>query len=105
MKVFMKLSVVAAVTAALVVGVFGAAGSMASSTKASSFTLGIVADTGGLNDHGFNHLAYEGSIEAVNKLGIKKQVLQARQARTTSRSSRRRQRMATSSSSRSASTS
>ena len=50
---------------------------MASSTKASSFTLGIVADTGGLNDHGFNHLAYEGLIEAVNKLGIKKQVLQA----------------------------
>lgn len=77
MKVFIRLSVVAAVAAALVVGVFGAAGSMASSTKASSFTLGIVADTGGLNDHGFNHLAYEGSIEAVNKLGIKKQVLQA----------------------------
>jgi basic membrane protein A len=59
--------------------VLGAATSSARVThsKASSFTLGIVADTGGLNDHGFNHLAYEGSIEAVNKLGVKKQVLQA----------------------------
>lgn len=77
MKVFMRLSAVAVVAAALVVGVFGAAGSMASSTKASSFTLGVVADTGGLNDHGFNHLAYEGMLEAEHTLGVKGQVLQA----------------------------
>jgi basic membrane protein A len=42
--------------------------------------LGIVADTGGLNDHGFNHLAYEGQLEAVKALGIKKQTLQAQSA-------------------------
>jgi len=76
-KVLLKLSGVAAIVAALAVGVFGVAGSSAASTKASSFTLGIVADTGGLNDHGFNHLAYEGQLEAKKKLGIKIQTLQA----------------------------
>jgi basic membrane protein A len=64
---------------ALAVAALGAASSSARTprTAASKFTLGIVADTGGLNDHGFNHLAYEGSLEAVKALGIKKQVLQA----------------------------
>jgi basic membrane protein A len=82
-KVFVRLSAVVALAVALAVAVFGAAGSSAKVShraphvKASQFTLGIVADTGGLNDHGFNHLAYEGSLEAVSKLGIKKQVLQA----------------------------
>jgi basic membrane protein A len=76
-KVFVRLSAVAAIAAALAVGVFGAAGSSAAGTKASSFTLGIVADTGGLNDHGFNHLAYEGALEAKAKLGVKIQVTQA----------------------------
>jgi basic membrane protein A and related proteins len=76
-KVSFKLSGAVAVVAALSVMVATTAGSSAASTKASSFTLGIVADTGGLNDHGFNHLAYEGSIEAHKKLGVKTQVLQA----------------------------
>lgn len=77
MKGFVRSFAVAAAVVALAVAALGAGGSSAASTKASSFTLGIVADTGGLNDHGFNHLAYEGSLEAVAKLGIKKQVLQA----------------------------
>ena len=76
MKVSSKLSGLVAVVAACSVAV-GTVSSAAASTKASSFTLGIVADTGGLNDHGFNHLAYEGSIEAHKKLGVKTQVLQA----------------------------
>jgi basic membrane protein A and related proteins len=75
-KVF-KLTGIVAIVAALSVALVGTASSSAASTKASSFTLGIVADTGGLNDHGFNHLAYEGSIEAHKKLGVKTQVLQA----------------------------
>jgi basic membrane protein A len=78
-KVFVRLSAVAVIAAALVVAVFGAASSSAriTRTKASSFTLGVVADTGGLNDHGFNHLAYEGMLEAEHTLGVKGQVLQA----------------------------
>lgn len=77
MKVFVRSSAAVAIVVALAVAVFGAAGSSAASTKASQFTLGIVADTGGLNDHGFNHLAYEGSIEAHKMLGVKTQVTQA----------------------------
>jgi len=76
-KVLIRLSGVAAAIAALAVGVFGIAGSSAATTKASSFTLGVVADTGGLNDHGFNHLAYEGMLESEKKLGVKGQVLAA----------------------------
>ena len=77
MKVFVRSVAAVALVVALAVAVFGAAGSSAASTKASSFTLGIVADTGGLNDHGFNHLAYEGMLEAHKSLGVKDQVLQA----------------------------
>jgi basic membrane protein A len=78
-KVFVRSFAAVALVVALAVAVIGTASSSARTprTAASSFTLGIVADTGGLNDHGFNHLAYEGSIEAVSKLGVKKQVLQA----------------------------
>jgi basic membrane protein A len=76
-KVFVRSIAAVALVVALAVAVFGAAGSSAASTKASSFTLGIVADTGGLNDHGFNHLAYEGMLEAHKSLGVKDQVLQA----------------------------
>jgi basic membrane protein A len=76
-KVFVRSVAAVALVVALAVAVFGAGGSSAASTKASSFTLGIVADTGGLNDHGFNHLAYEGMLEAHKSLGVKDQVLQA----------------------------
>jgi basic membrane protein A len=79
-KVFMRLSAVAAVVATLTAVAIAAAGSAASTTAASNFTLGIVADTGGLNDHGFNHLAYEGQLEAQKKLGVKIQTLQAQSA-------------------------
>jgi basic membrane protein A and related proteins len=78
-KVLVRSFAAVALVVALAVAAVGAASSSARTprTAASSFTLGIVADTGGLNDHGFNHLAYEGSLEAVKKLGVKKQVLQA----------------------------
>jgi basic membrane protein A len=76
-KVLIRLSGVAMAIAALTVGLFGAVGSSAATTKASSFTLGVVADTGGLNDHGFNHLAYEGMLESEKTLGVKGQVLAA----------------------------
>jgi len=72
------LSGLALVLAAFAAGILGATGSAtANSSKASSFTLGVVADTGGLNDHGFNHLAYEGMLESEHQLGVKGQVLAA----------------------------
>jgi basic membrane protein A and related proteins len=78
-KVFVRSFAAVALVVALAVAAVGAASSSARTprTSASSFTLGIVADTGGLNDHGFNHLAYEGALEAKKTLGVKIQVTQA----------------------------
>jgi basic membrane protein A len=39
--------------------------------------VGLVTDIGGLNDHGFNHLSYEGLLAAENQLGVKGTVLQS----------------------------
>ena len=56
-----------------------AAASSTSTTTASSagFKVGLVTDIGGLNDHGFNHLAYVGLQAAEKQLGIKGTVLQS----------------------------
>jgi basic membrane protein A len=40
-----------------------------------NFKVGLVTDIGGLNDHGFNHLAYMGLTMAEQQLGIKGRVL------------------------------
>jgi basic membrane protein A len=45
------------------------------SSSASNFKVGLVTDIGGLNDHGFNHLAYLGLLRAEKQLGIKGRVL------------------------------
>ena len=45
------------------------------SSSASNFKVGLVTDIGGLNDHGFNHLAYLGLTRAEQQLGIKGRVL------------------------------
>jgi basic membrane protein A and related proteins len=53
--------------------------STAASTSSSSsgFSVGLVTDIGGLNDHGFNHLSYEGLLQAESQLGVKGKVLQS----------------------------
>jgi basic membrane protein A and related proteins len=51
------------------------AGSGSSSSSGSNFKVGLVTDIGGLNDHGFNHLAYVGLQRAEQQLGIKGRVL------------------------------
>jgi basic membrane protein A len=42
---------------------------------AATFSVGVVADIGGLNDHGFNHLAYQGLLRAEKQLHVKGKVL------------------------------
>jgi basic membrane protein A len=42
-----------------------------------TFKVGLNTDTGGLNDRGFNHLAYLGLLEAVKKLGVQYKVTQS----------------------------
>jgi basic membrane protein A len=51
--------------------------SSSSSSSGSGFKVGLVTDIGGLNDHGFNHLAYEGLQQAESQLGVKGTVLQS----------------------------
>jgi basic membrane protein A and related proteins len=52
-----------------------------SSTSAAApggkFKVGLVTDIGGLNDHGFNHLAYTGLLLAEKQMGIQGTVLQS----------------------------
>ena len=62
----------------------GAAASSSTSTAASSSSgsgsgmkVGLVTDIGGLNDHGFNHLSYQGLLQAEKQLGVKGTVLQS----------------------------
>jgi basic membrane protein A len=46
-------------------------------TAASSFKVGLITDIGGLNDRGFNHLAYVGLQRAVADLGVQMRVVQS----------------------------
>jgi basic membrane protein A len=57
----------------------GTAGTTPSSSSSSSgsYPVGLVTDIGGLNDHGFNHLSYEGLLAAESQLGVKGTVLQS----------------------------
>lgn len=49
--------------------------SSSGSTSAQNFKVGVVTDIGGLNDHGFNHLAYVGLQRAEQQLHIQGRVL------------------------------
>jgi basic membrane protein A and related proteins len=69
------LTLVGALTT--VVALTTATGVSAEGTKHSAinFRVGLVTDIGGLNDRGFNHLAYVGLLRAEKKLGIQGTVL------------------------------
>jgi basic membrane protein A len=68
------LGVLAVVAAALVLAACGSS-NKSSTSSSSNFKVGVVTDIGGLNDHGFNHLAYTGLQQAIQQLGIKGRVL------------------------------
>ena len=52
-------------------------GPAASSKPGSDIKVGLVTDIGGLNDHGFNHLAYVGLQRAATQLGVQTKVEQS----------------------------
>jgi basic membrane protein A len=54
-----------------------ASSSSGAAKSGASFKVGLVTDIGGLNDHGFNHLSYEGLQEAQSKLAVSGKVLQS----------------------------
>ena len=53
----------------------GATGTAGSSSSGAKLKVGVVTDIGGLNDRGFNHLAYVGLLRAESQLGIQGRVL------------------------------
>jgi basic membrane protein A len=50
----------------------------ATTQAAKHFKVGLVTDTGGLNDRGFNHLAFLGLQKAQSELGVKTRVIEAK---------------------------
>jgi basic membrane protein A len=85
----MKRAVVTLVAALALVAVAAGCGSSGSSGNGSSteatttassapkLKVGLVTDIGGLNDHGFNHLAYLGLQRAGKELGVQTRVLES----------------------------
>ncbi len=76
---------IGAILAALVLA--GCGGSSKSGSESTSgtttqaakeFKVGLVTDTGGLNDRGFNHLAFVGLQKAEKELGVKGRVIEAK---------------------------
>jgi basic membrane protein A and related proteins len=55
----------------------GSSSSSSSSSSSGNYKVGLVTDIGGLNDHGFNHLSYQGLLQAESQLGVKGTVLQS----------------------------
>jgi basic membrane protein A len=71
----MKRVLVLVVALALLVA--GSAGA-GDATPAKTLKVGMVTDVGGLNDHGFNHLAYIGLQQAKRQFGVQIQVAESR---------------------------
>ena len=51
--------------------------STTSTPAATAFKVGLNTDIGGLNDRGFNHLAYVGLLQAQHRLGVQTRVIQS----------------------------
>jgi basic membrane protein A and related proteins len=71
-----RLRVLGVMAAALMFAV--ACGSSSGGGTAKQIKVGLVTDTGGLNDKSFNHLAYVGLQSAISKLGIKGDVIESK---------------------------
>jgi basic membrane protein A and related proteins len=69
--------VVAVAVAVLAAGCGSSGSSTGTSGSGSNLKIGLVTDIGGLNDHGFNHLAYVGLQRAHHELGVSVKVNQS----------------------------
>jgi basic membrane protein A len=70
--------VLVAAAAAAAAGCGGGGKKAATTTTQSTLRIGMVTDVGGLNDRGFNHLAYVGLLRAQRQLGVKIQVAESK---------------------------
>jgi basic membrane protein A and related proteins len=78
-KRFLPLALVAIAVVALAI-VAGSARASSQAHHAAPLKVGLVTDIGGLNDRGFNHLAYVGLQAAQKKLKVSGRVLQSKSA-------------------------
>ncbi len=76
----LALSAVVTLSALALPAVSAAAAQKHAAPIGANFKVGLVTDTGGLNDHSFNHLAYVGVLDAHKKFGIKYSVVQSHQS-------------------------
>jgi len=72
-----RLAALVAVTAIAAAAVLAGTG-LAKTARAQSTSVCLVTDVGGLNDKGFNHLAYVGLQQAQSKLGITGRVIESK---------------------------
>jgi basic membrane protein A len=79
-KRWITLAAVAAVTIAAALVAAMVRGGHASAASKAGFSACLVTDIGGLNDHGFNHLAYMGLQEAKKAAGVTGTVYQSKSA-------------------------
>ncbi len=77
---FKRYSSVVLLAAAMALAVIAGSATAASSKTAKVFKVGLSADEGQLNDHGFNELAYNGLKKAERVLGVQGRVVQASSA-------------------------
>jgi len=76
----MQKALIATLVLALAVAAAGCGSSKkatSTTTAGSSFKVGLITDIGGLNDRGFNHLAYVGLQKAAKDLGVTTRVVQS----------------------------
>jgi len=74
----MKRVVVVMCAVGLLVAGSAGAGEATHASPQRTLKVGMVTDVGGLNDHGFNHLAYVGLLQAKAKLGAQIRVAESR---------------------------
>jgi len=72
-----SLAVAVAAVAVTALAVFAGTVGATPQHHAAALKVGLVTDIGGLNDHGFNHLAYLGLQKAQSKLGVQVDVHQS----------------------------
>src|SRR6516164_869986 len=71
----MRLRFLGVLAVAMVLAMACGGSSGGGSTK--TIKVGLVTDTGGLNDKSFNHLAYVGLQNAIHQLGVQGQVIES----------------------------
>jgi len=78
----LRITMTVALTGALALLAAGCGGGKSSAppttTASSGIRIGMVTDVGGLNDHGFNALAYKGLQEAKRELGVQVDVAESK---------------------------